>query len=265
MEQVENSSKRTFKGVWIPKEIWLNKALTLREKILLVEIDSLDNEKGCYVKNKHFMDLMNLSEREIQRIIKSLITKEYVTSKFKYKKGSKEIEMRILRVNKIKFYGVEDYILKERKVVTKTSVGNDKNVALSGDKNVVVSNSLSNTLYINIYSRVIDYLNKKIGKSYKPTTKKTQSLIKARLNEGFNEEDFIKVIDKKVLDWKDTEFSQYLRPETLFGNKFEGYLNQGGKSKNGSTIKNNDKSQKFTGFKPHKPQFTGTNFTEDII
>ena len=77
-----------------------------------------------------------------------------------------------------------------------------------------------------IYSRVIDYLNSKTGKSYKSTTKKTQSLIKSRLDEGFNEEDFFKVIDNKVAEWKGTEYEKYLRPETLFGNKFEGYLNQ---------------------------------------
>lgn len=77
-----------------------------------------------------------------------------------------------------------------------------------------------------IYSRIIEYLNSKTGKAYKSTTKKTQSLIKSRLDEGFNEEEFFKVIDNKVAEWKGTEYEKYLRPETLFGNKFEGYLNQ---------------------------------------
>lgn len=44
-----------------------------------------------------------------------------------------------------------------------------------------------------IYSRVIEYLNSKTGKSYKATTRKTQSLIKARLDEGFNEEEFLRL------------------------------------------------------------------------
>ncbi len=78
-----------------------------------------------------------------------------------------------------------------------------------------------------IYSQVVDYLNKKTGKSYKSTSKKTQDLIKARLNEGFTQEDFFKVIDIKVSEWKDDpRMEKYLRPETLFSNKFEGYLNQ---------------------------------------
>ena len=44
--------------------------------------------------------------------------------------------------------------------------------------------------------------------------------------EGFTKEDFIKVIDNKVNEWLGTDMERYLRPETLFGIKFEGYLNQ---------------------------------------
>lgn len=52
------------------------------------------------------------------------------------------------------------------------------------------------------------------------------TLIKARLKEGFTYQDFISVIDKKYAEWNGTEFQAYLRPETLFGTKFESYLNQ---------------------------------------
>ena len=86
---------------------------------------------------------------------------------------------------------------------------------------------------INIYSRVIDYLNKKANTKYRATTKKTKDLMKARLNEGFIEEDFIKVIDNKVGEWINTDMEKYLRPETLFGTKFEGYLNQQESANNG--------------------------------
>lgn len=85
-------------------------------------------------------------------------------------------------------------------------------------------NTKENNKYI--YSRVIEYLNSKIGTSYKSTTKSTQSHIKARLEEGFSEDDFIKVIDKKVKEWKGTKWEKFLRPETLFSTKFESYLNQ---------------------------------------
>jgi uncharacterized phage protein (TIGR02220 family) len=73
---------------------------------------------------------------------------------------------------------------------------------------------------------IIAYLNMSVGTNYKHNTKNTQKHIKARLTEGYVLEDFETVIDKKCAEWKGTEMEKYLRPETLFGNKFEGYLNQ---------------------------------------
>lgn len=77
------------------------------------------------------------------------------------------------------------------------------------------------------YSEIIDYLNEKCGTAYRSKSKKTQDCIKARLNEGFTVDDFKKVIDNKAAEWlHDEKMCKFLRPETLFGNKFEGYLNQ---------------------------------------
>ena len=81
----------------------------------------------------------------------------------------------------------------------------------------------------NIYSLVIDYLNKKANTNYRPTTKNTQSFINARLKEGYTVEDFKKVIDSKSKEWLNTDFEKYLRPATLFGSKFENYLNEANK------------------------------------
>ena len=64
------------------------------------------------------------------------------------------------------------------------------------------------------------------GTKYKSNTAKTKQLINARLNEGFTLEDFKTVIDKKCVEWSGTEFEKFLRPNTLFGTKFESYLNQ---------------------------------------
>lgn len=72
---------------------------------------------------------------------------------------------------------------------------------------------------------IVSYLNKRLGTHYKPTTKKTQMCIRARFNEGFDVDDFKAVIDFKADQWgSDERMVEYLRPETLFGNKFEGYL-----------------------------------------
>lgn len=77
------------------------------------------------------------------------------------------------------------------------------------------------------YEKIIDYLNRKTNSHYRPTSKATRRLIKARYNEGFTDIDFKKVIDKKCAEWlQDGNMVQYLRPETLFGTKFEAYLNQ---------------------------------------
>jgi len=76
------------------------------------------------------------------------------------------------------------------------------------------------------YSEIIDYLNLKANTKYKSSGKKTKDLIKARFNDKYTLEDFKIVIDKKCSEWLDTSFENYLRPETLFSNKFEGYLNQ---------------------------------------
>jgi len=75
------------------------------------------------------------------------------------------------------------------------------------------------------FKEIIFYLNEKAGMNYRAASKKTQSCIHARLAEGFTIEDFKIVIDKKCAEWIGTEYEKYLRPETLFGTKFEGYLN----------------------------------------
>lgn len=86
------------------------------------------------------------------------------------------------------------------------------------------------------YSEIVDYLNSKIGSCFRASSKKTQSLIKARFKDGFDLQDFKDVIDVKSNQWlKDSKMNTYLRPKTLFGTKFEGYLNESkmmNKSKN---------------------------------
>ncbi len=90
--------------------------------------------------------------------------------------------------------------------------------------NIVEKESRQNTI-----KEIVEYLNLKTNKSFKSGTKATQRHISARLEEGYSLEDFKNVIDKKVREWQGTEMDQYLRPETLFGTKFEGYLNQSDK------------------------------------
>ena len=85
------------------------------------------------------------------------------------------------------------------------------------------------------YKIIIDYLNDKTDKKFRASADKTKRFIDARLKDGFTIDDFKKVIDNKCFEWmipgkqiNGTPASNYLRPETLFGTKFESYLNQGG-------------------------------------
>ena len=77
----------------------------------------------------------------------------------------------------------------------------------------------------NIVKDIIEYLNLKANKKFKATNKETVRHINARISEGFTFEDFKIVIDKKVDEWKNTTMDEYIRPLTLFGTKFESYLN----------------------------------------
>ena len=101
------------------------------------------------------------------------------------------------------------------------------NRQLTTNKEYKNKESKNNNIYIVEQKQIIDYLNKKTGSNYKTSTSKTKSLITSRLNEKYTVDDFKKVIDIKSEQWlKDSKMKAYLRPETLFGAKFEGYLNE---------------------------------------
>lgn len=91
-------------------------------------------------------------------------------------------------------------------------------------KNDVISRETS-TKYASEIKEIVDYFNQKAGTTYRATTKNTIKHITARLKEGYTVADFMTVIDSKVAEWGSTEMSKYLRPDTLFGSKFESYLN----------------------------------------
>lgn len=96
---------------------------------------------------------------------------------------------------------------------------------------------LEKTKYKELWIPIV-YLNQVANKRYK-FVDKTKRLLLARFKEGYTLEDFKQVIDIKTAEWKDSpEFSKYLRPETLFGSKFDGYLNQKSKTIKGKSEDN---------------------------
>src|SRR5436189_165018 len=70
---------RDFKGIWIPKEIWLSEQLSLMEKVLFVEIHSLDNERGCFASNRYFAQFFGVSDRQIRTYLASLKEHGFIT------------------------------------------------------------------------------------------------------------------------------------------------------------------------------------------
>lgn len=87
---------------------------------------------------------------------------------------------------------------------------------------------------IDIIEDVINYLNEKAEKKFTTKNKATIKIINARIKEGFSIDDFKKVIDVKCFKWKNTDMNDYLRPQTLFSQKMEGYLNEKIQNTNGN-------------------------------
>ena len=85
-----------------------------------------------------------------------------------------------------------------------------------------------------VITEIVDYLNEKAHTNYRSNSKTTMRHINARLKEGYTLSDFKQVIDNRCATWLGTDMEQYLRPETLFGSKFENYLNARAPKRRGS-------------------------------
>ena len=90
---------RDFLGVWIPREVWLNKDLSTNEKVLLADIASLGGmSNGCFATNQYLADFFGLSKDRISKLISSLKNKGYITVELVYKEGTYEVEQRLIKI-----------------------------------------------------------------------------------------------------------------------------------------------------------------------
>lgn len=95
-------------------------------------------------------------------------------------------------------------------------------------------------------NNIVEFLNEKAGTRYRAGGSSTKKHISARIAEGLTIDDFKAVIEKKCAEWKGTDMEKYLRPETLFGTKFESYLNApAAKPKNNGTQVINGKEYEY--------------------
>lgn len=219
----------------IPANVRYDKNLTPNAKLLYGEITALCNEKGyCWANNSYFSELYGVSKKTISNWISSLDERGFIKSEMIYKENSKEIRERRLYITRME----KDFVTYGRNVLNPTEENFHTPMEEKvKDNNTSFNNTSNNTRDIKDiveqspttpipYNEVIDYLNQKTGKNFKHTSKVTQRHIRARLAEGFTVSDFKQVIDNKCSDWlRDQKMKEYLRPETLFGTKFESYLN----------------------------------------
>lgn len=242
--------QRDFKGVWIPKEIWLDKSLTFQEKIILVEIDSYDDGViGCFASNKHFVNNFGINSSRISQVIQSLQRKGYINIDYEY--NGKEIQKRYIHINRPPY--PEKGMLKNNIGMLKNEMGvcqfpKGGYVNFLKDNNTSINNTNINNKEIykeSISKEVIDRLNELTNSNFKHKTKNTQELINGRLNEGYSKEDLIMVVEKMCYLWNnpkkgEKDMREYLRPSTLFRpTNFENYYNKPVKEKE-TTIMNSD-------------------------
>lgn len=197
-------------GYSICLNIWALDKDIKNELGLLLIISSLCAEKGfCFASNKYLAKQFDITEQSISNKIKKLENKNYI--KIEYEKRGCEVISRKIRLKN--FYTVDI------KKIIPSIKENFK------DNNISINNISINNKYI--VEQIINYLNFKTNKQFKKNTANTIKHINARLNEGYILEDFKRVIDIKCDEWlNDKKMNQYLRPDTLFGTKFESYLNQ---------------------------------------
>lgn len=267
---METSSK----GIWIPEELFQNDELTIMEKLFVVKISGLDGKDGCYASNRYFAEYFKLSRSRCSIIIKSLKDKGYLFVKYFYENGKSLIERRVIKVksNVVKIVkeieknmdtakeslSNSDFETIEEEFGEKVTQLNildetrevEVEVVSSHNKLKVKESDKEKSSKNNLNQEIIGYLNIKCKTNYKHTTGKTQRCINARIREGYTLEDFKKVIDKKYGEWHKSSMKIYLRPETLFGGKFERYLNEETR-----VVQNHFNNSKWIGGQAYGEQF----------
>ncbi|WP_311516254.1 conserved phage C-terminal domain-containing protein [uncultured Anaerococcus sp.] len=250
-EEVEEDKEKDYFYI-IPKNVFEDRRLTPSQVMVFAEIYQLSRKKGyCYASNTYLTGKMNMGRMTIIRAISNLKELGYIETKNIFEENSQRVcgrEITIIGGIKMKYGGIKKEfgsIKTIQGVVSKSNIGGIKSEPVKNINNKNINNknniySRANEKSDNFIVEVVDYLNKKTNKNFKSTTSKTKSLINARRKEGYTLGDFKQVIDIKTKQWqKDSRMNEYLRPETLFGNKFESYLQQTESNKSSDDSFNN--------------------------
>lgn len=196
----------------------------------------IDEEGNIYLifTVKSLAELCNISERTVVRYKQALVKYELL----------KEVKQGRGKPNRIYIgkpeYSAQDVVNKPfdkkcQKVISRSAKKSSLEVTNCHPNDTEVSETESSDIKEYgpakaepsiPYKKIIEYLNSKTGRQFNFKGQANRRLIKARFNEGYTEDDFYQVIDIKTDEWLNTDMEKYLRPNTLFGNKFDGYLNQ---------------------------------------
>lgn len=176
---------------------------------------------------KYICDWTNISKTSCIANLKKLLDKKLIIKKEKEINGLKFCEYST-NLNSIQetYIPIQETLTNNIEYNIDTNKDNKLSLLDSVAEGIKPKKPKEDKILLENVKCIIDYLNESIGSKYKYTTKETIKDIKARFKEGYELDDFYDVIDKKVKEWLNTDMEQYLRPSTLFGNKFENYLNQ---------------------------------------
>lgn len=203
-------------------EVLRRKDISWKAKGILVYILSLPDDWNIYLEEvaKHSTDGMTSFRNGWNELKKAGYVERYAV-----REKGKIVSWKTIVKESV---GVKAILpLTEKPQVVNPQVDNDKLLTTYSTNDLSKLNKDTVEKLDDVpYQEIVEYLNKITHSNYKHGTPKTRTLIKARYNEGFKIDDFKRVIDVKTNEWKLTDNEKYLRPDTLFGTKFEGYANQ---------------------------------------
>ena len=228
---MEKQNKLNVKGVMsegygiIPKKVMKDKGLSIEAKAIYAFISSYAGAGITSFPSVNLItDMLGISRQRFNKHRKLLEDKGYITIKNERTSDGS--------------WGKNVYTLETLPRLQNPTSDNPTSDNVTTNNNTINNNTINNNTKSMSgnptrvpYKEIIDYLNEKTGRNYQHKAKVNQKAIKARMNEGYTLEDFKTVIDKKTDEWNnDAKMKEFLRPETLFSEKFDRYLNEEVKS-----------------------------------
>lgn len=232
-------NNRDFKGVWIPKEIWLNPDLTLVEKCLLVEIDSLDNEheRGCFASNEYLATFIGKTEGTTANIISDLRKRGFLETcswdgrvrglRVKKNESSLHEKMKADFTNSLKQPSQKN----EGRLHEKMNIViQDSNTVINTDEEEENAGS-ENPRLIDEAVAIINFFNEVSGRKVSANVKGRGSenvmMVAQLLRKGYTREELEQMIVFKCWEWKDSpKMAKHLEPVTIFKRHGAQYIQQ---------------------------------------